>query len=140
MPFELEMVLRLLMAAVLGSLIGLQRERVGKPAGTRTHGLICASSALFTLASVYGFGPGVDPSRVAAGVVIGVGFIGGGLILHRTGGIVEGLTTAATIWTVAGIGLATGLGMYIISAVMAAIVLVILLLPHTDTTETGGRK
>jgi len=129
-PLELEMVLRLLMAAFLGAVIGYQREKVGKPAGMRTHGLICVGSALFTLASIYGFSGGVDSSRVAAGVVIGVGFLGGGLILHRSSGIVEGLTTAATIWTVAGIGLAAGLGMYILAAVMAVIVMVILLIPH----------
>jgi len=128
--FELEMILRLLLAVVLGAIIGYQRERVGKAAGLRTHALICVGAALFTIGSLYGFGVGVDPSRVAAGIVTGIGFLGAGAILHREKGIVEGLTTAACIWAVAGIGLAAGAGLYLLSAVTAAIVLIVLLLPH----------
>ena len=123
------MILRLLLAAALGAIIGYQRERAGKPAGLRTHTLICVGAALFTIASIYGFG-GVDPARVAAGIVTGIGFLGAGAILHRQGGIVEGLTTAATIWAVAAIGLAAGAGLYLISAVTTVVVLIILLLPH----------
>ena len=130
MGIEIEMVLRLLLAAALGGAIGYQRERAGKPAGLRTHVLICAGAALFTIGSLYGFGGAADPSRVAAGVVAGIGFLGAGAILHRDGGIVEGLTTAATIWAVAAIGLAAGAGLYIISTVTAAVVLIVLLLPH----------
>ena len=130
MPVELEMSLRLLLAAALGAAIGYQRERVGKPAGLRTHVLICLGAALFTVASSYGFGVATDPARVAAGIVTGIGFLGAGAILHRAGGIVEGLTTAATIWAVAAIGLAAGAGLYIISTVTAAVVLIVLLLPH----------
>ncbi|MDD5127022.1 MAG: MgtC/SapB family protein [Dehalococcoidales bacterium] len=130
MPFEAEMVLRFLMAAALGGVIGLQRERVGKPAGLRTHALISIGAALFTVASLYGFGGSADISRVAAGVVVGVGFIGGGVILHRTGGSVEGLTTAATVWTAAGIGLAAGAGMYLEATVVAVIILGILFIPR----------
>lgn len=132
MPAELEMVLRLLMAAVLGAAIGFQREKVGKQAGLRTHTLIGLGSALFTLVSLYGFGIGADITRVAAGVVIGIGFLGGGVILHRSGGMVVGLTTATTIWVVAGLGLAAGTGMYIMAAVAAVIVLLVLLLPHNE--------
>ena len=73
---------------------------------------------------------GADPGRIAAGVVTGIGFLGAGAIIHREGGLVGGLTTAATIWAVAAIGLATGIGMYIIATVGTIIVLVILLLPH----------
>jgi putative Mg2+ transporter-C (MgtC) family protein len=127
---EIEMMLRLLLAAGLGALIGYQRERVKKPAGLRTHTLICVGSALFTVASIYGFGIGADPARVAAGIVAGIGFIGAGAIFHRQGGIVEGLTTAATIWAVAAIGLAAGAGLYIISTLITAVVLIILLLPR----------
>jgi putative Mg2+ transporter-C (MgtC) family protein len=127
---ELEMVLRLLLAATLGAIIGFQRERAGKAAGLRTHILICVGAALFTIASLYGFGFGVDPSRVAAGIVTGIGFLGAGAILHRQGGIVEGLTTAATIWAVAGIGLAVGAGLYLVSAVTMVITLAVLFLPH----------
>jgi putative Mg2+ transporter-C (MgtC) family protein len=127
---ELEMVLRLLLAAALGAIIGYQRERAGKPAGLRTHILICVGAALFTIASLYGFGGQADPARVAAGIVAGIGFLGAGAIIRREGGIVEGLTTAATIWSVAAIGLAAGAGLYIVSAVTTAVVSIVLLLPH----------
>ena len=130
MVTEVEMILRLLLAVALGAIIGYQRERAGKSAGLRTHVLICVGAALFTVASVYGFGAFSDPARVAAGVVAGIGFIGAGAILHREGGIVEGLTTAATIWAVAAIGLAADAGLYIVSAVGTAFVLIVLFLPH----------
>jgi putative Mg2+ transporter-C (MgtC) family protein len=125
----LEMVLRLLLATVLGGLIGLQRELSGKEAGLRTNMLICLGSALLTILSIQAF-PGSDPSRLAAGIATGIGFIGAGVILHRDGGAVVGLTTAATIWTVAGIGVGVGAGMYLISVVTTALVLTILVLPH----------
>jgi len=115
MPDELVMALRLVLAAALGAVIGYQRERSGKPAGLRTHMLICVGSALFTVASIYGFG--ADIARVAAGIVTGVGFLGAGAILHREGGIVAGLTTAATIWVSAAIGLTAGAGLYVLSTV-----------------------
>jgi len=127
---EVEMVLRLLLAAALGAIIGYQRERAGKPAGLRTHILISVGAALFTIGSFYGFGAGADPSRVAAGIVVGIGFLGAGAIIRRGEGVVEGLTTAATIWAVAAIGLAAGAGLYIISAVTTAVILIVLLLPH----------
>jgi len=130
MPIELEMVLRLLLAAALGAIIGYQRERAGKPAGLRTHILICLGAALFTVASIYGFGAATDPARIAAGVVAGIGFIGAGAILRSGEGIVAGLTTAATIWAVAGIGLAAGAGLYLISAVATILMLIVLFLPH----------
>ena len=130
MPFEVEMILRLLLATAFGAAIGFQREKAGKQAGLRTHVLICVGSALFTVASIYGFGAGSDVSRVAAGVVAGIGFLCAGVILHRNGGMVEGLTTAATIWAVAGIGLATGAGLYIIAAAATTIIVLILFIPH----------
>jgi len=126
-----EMSLRLLLAAALGTIIGYQRERAKKPAGLRTHVLICLGAALFTVVSIYGFGVASDPARVAAGVVVGIGFIGAGVILHREGGIVAGLTTAATIWAVAGIGLAAGAGLYLISVVATVLVLAVLLIPRS---------
>lgn len=127
----LEMVLRFLLATGLGAAIGYQRERAGKVAGVRTHILVSSGAALFTLASIYGFGgTAVDISRVAAGVVVGVGFIGGGVIFRGAcGEEVAGLTTAATIWMTAAIGLAAGAGMYLISAIATAVILGILLLP-----------
>ena len=124
------MLLRLLLAAALGAVIGYQRERAGKPAGLRTHVLICVGAALFTIASLYGFGAGADPARVAAGIVAGIGFLGAGAIMRTGEGIVAGLTTAATIWAVAAIGLAVGAGLYLASAVATALTLVVLFLPH----------
>ncbi len=130
MSIEVEMVLRLLLATALGAIIGYQRERAGKSAGLRTHILICAGAALFTVASLYGFGAVADPARVAAGIVAGIGFLGAGAIIRREEGVVAGLTTAATIWAVAAIGLAAGAGLYLVSAVTTAIVLIVLFLPH----------
>ena len=130
MSIEVDMILRLLLAAALGAIIGYQRERADKPAGLRTHILICEGSALFTVASLYGFGAGADPARIAAGIVAGIGFLGAGAIIRREGGLVGGLTTAATIWAVAAIGLAAGAGLYLVSAVTTVIVLIVLLLPH----------
>ena len=130
MPIEVEMVLRLLLATALGAIIGYQRERAGKPAGLRTHILICAGAALFTVASLYGFGTAADPARIAAGIVAGIGFLGAGAIMRRGEGVVAGLTTAATIWAVAAIGLAAGAGLYLVSAVTTVIILIVLYLPH----------
>ncbi len=126
-----ETLLRLLMAAALGSLIGFERERLLWAAGIRTHMLVCVGACLFMIVSTYGFGaalgPNVvlDPSRVAAQVVSGIGFLGAGAILAR-GEIVKGLTTAASIWTVAAIGLAVGGGLYFAAGVSTAVILVIL--------------
>ena len=127
----LEMILRLLLAAALGAGIGYQRERAGKVAGVRTHILVSTGAGLFTLVSIYGFGgAGVDISRVAAGVVVGIGFIGAGVILRgQREEEVAGLTTAATIWITAAIGLAAGAGMYLVSVIATAVAVGILLLP-----------
>jgi putative Mg2+ transporter-C (MgtC) family protein len=127
---ELDLVLRLLMAAIIGGLVGYERERAEKPAGFRTLLLVSVGAALFTITSIYGFGATSDPSRVAAGIVVGIGFIGAGTIL-RGEGVVVGLTTAATIWTVAAIGLAVGVGLYLVAAVTTAVVLLALRFPGT---------
>jgi len=128
---ELEMILRLLLAVALGAGIGYQRERAGKAVGVRTHILVSAGAGIFTLVSIYGFGgTTVDISRVAAAVVVGVGFIGAGVIFRGARGEeVAGLTTAATIWVTAAIGLAAGAGMYLISFIATAVIAGILLLP-----------
>lgn len=125
----LEMVLRLLLAAALGAGIGYQRERAGKVAGLRTHILIALGAALFTVVSVFGFSGAVDPSRVAAGVVAGVGFIGAGVIFRGEEGV-AGLTTAASIWIVAAIGLAAGAGLYLISVIVTLITIGVLMIPR----------
>jgi putative Mg2+ transporter-C (MgtC) family protein len=128
---SLEVILRFLLAAALGAGVGYQRERAGKAAGIRTHILVSAGAALFTLVSIYGFsGAVVDISRVAAGVVVGIGFIGAGVILRgQREKEVAGLTTAATIWMTAAIGLAAGAGMYLVSVIATAVAVGILLLP-----------
>lgn len=119
-----EMLLRLTVAALIGSMIGYERERAGKPAGLRTHGMVCLGSALFTVVSVFGFGSG-DPGRVAAQIVTGIGFLGAGAILHQRRSV-QGLTTAASLWVTAAIGLAVGVGMELMSLVTAVMVVIIL--------------
>ena len=102
---------RLALSALLGSFIGYERERPAWAAGLRTHMLVCVGSTLIMIVSAYGFsdvmipGAGLDPSRMAAQVVLGIGFLGAGLIMAR-GEVVRGLTTAASVWSVAGVGLA----------------------------------
>ena len=127
----LEVIPRFLLAVALGAGIGFQRERAGKAAGIRTHILVSSGAALFTLVSIYGFtGATVDISRVAAGVVIGVGFIGAGVILRGTREEeVAGLTTATTIWITAAIGLSAGTGMYLLSVIATAVTVCVLFLP-----------
>jgi putative Mg2+ transporter-C (MgtC) family protein len=101
-----------MLAVALGGIIGFERESVDKPAGFRTHMLVCVGAALFALISREGFfGSGADPSRVASNIVVGIGFLGAGTI-WRTGVGVQGLTTAASLWSVAAIGTASGIGFY----------------------------
>jgi len=132
----LDMVIRLLIAAFLGGAMGYEREQAEKPAGIRTNILVCVGATLFTVASIHGFGGLSDPARVAAGIVVGIGFIGAGTIIRRDAGVVTGLTTAATIWVVAGVGLALGCGLYILALVTATITFVALRLPHNKRKRT----
>jgi putative Mg2+ transporter-C (MgtC) family protein len=106
---------RLLLAAVLGGAIGAERELNDQAAGLRTHMLLTIGACLFTLISAYGFGSGIgtDPSRLAAQIVTGIGFLGGGAIV-RHGLTVKGLTTAASIWATASVGVAIGAGSYVL--------------------------
>jgi putative Mg2+ transporter-C (MgtC) family protein len=127
-----ELVIRLLVAAGLGSLIGAERERLVWAAGLRTHMLVCVGSCLFMIVSAFGFADILgtkdvilDPSRVAAQVVSGIGFLGAGSILLR-GDVVRGLTTAASLWTVAAVGLAVGSGLYVEATAATLVILVIL--------------
>lgn len=125
---HLGVMLQLGLAILLGGAIGLERELAGKPAGLRTNILICVGATLFTLMSVQlAFdGPGHgDPTRVAAQIATGVGFIGAGTILHARGAV-TGLTSAATIWVVAAIGIAVGAGAYIDALGTTALVMVVL--------------
>lgn len=122
-----EIILRLLLAAVFGGVVGYQREIVDRPAGFRTHVLVCTGSALMMMVSIYPFTgfKQVDLSRIAAGVVTGIGFLGAGTII-RQGSIVRGLTTAASLWTIAGVGLAVGSGFYLASVATTVLVFVVL--------------
>jgi len=122
---NLEPVVRLLVAVALAGAIGFERELADKPAGLRTHVLVAFGAALFTLASQE-FAGTSDPSRIAAGVVAGVGFLGAGAIFRGGGGLVHGLTTAASIWAVAAVGLTVGAGLYLLSTVATLVVLVVL--------------
>jgi putative Mg2+ transporter-C (MgtC) family protein len=121
-----EALLRLALAGVLGGLIGLERELREREAGLRTHLLVSVGAALFTIAGAYGFDSvRVDPTRIAAQIVTGIGFLGAGAII-RQGFSVRGLTTAATLWVVAAVGLASGAGNYSGAVITTAVVLVAL--------------
>ena len=118
-----EQVLRLVMAVMLGAVVGVERELKDKPAGLRTHMLVSLGSCLFTIVSVYDFQ--MDPARIAAGIVAGIGFIGAGTILAEKDRVI-GLTTASSLWVTAAIGLAIGVGNYILSLATTALVVSIL--------------
>jgi len=129
---QIQIVLQLFLATVLGGLVGLEREYRRRAAGLRTHSLVCLGSALFTIISSESFyqqldviGVSFDPSRIISGIVLGVGFIGAGLIMHH-GSKVEGLTTAAGIWVVAAIGIAVGIELYLVAVSTALLTLGIL--------------
>jgi putative Mg2+ transporter-C (MgtC) family protein len=108
-PYPLEVLIKIAVAVVLGGAVGWQREARDRPAGLRTHVLVCIGAAVYTLASVSFSSERSDPSRVAAQVATGMGFLGAGTIL-RHGSIVRGLTTAASLWAVAGVGICVALG------------------------------
>jgi putative Mg2+ transporter-C (MgtC) family protein len=136
-PSEWELALRLVLAVVLGGLLGLERELTGHPAGLRTHIGVALGAALFGIASAYGFREfdasrsvtnyQVDPTRVASNIVVGIGFLGGGAILKQ-GSTVRGLTTAASLWVTAAIGLGCALGSYTPTLVAAGLMLLALVL------------
>jgi putative Mg2+ transporter-C (MgtC) family protein len=140
---QLELALRLVVAAVLGALVGLERERRSHPAGMRTHLLVSVGAGAFTVLSIeYFAAPGSDPGRIAAQIVTGIGFLGAGAILKERGAI-KGLTTAASLWVVAAIGMAAGAGAWGIATATTVIVLVSLwplreierrLFPESDDT------
>jgi putative Mg2+ transporter-C (MgtC) family protein len=117
--------LRLLVALVLGAVVGLERERQERAAGLRTVTMVSLGSCLFTIVGAYAFGQ-TDPSRVAAQIVTGIGFLGAGTIFLRKD-LVRGLTTAATIWTVAAIGMAVGTAEYVIAIFTTLLILSVLM-------------
>src|SRR5258706_11339769 len=125
---QLELSVQIVVAAALGAIIGAEREIHGHPAGIRTHMLVSLGSAIFTIMSIHGFGQDVDPTRsdptrIAAQIVSGIGFLGAGAIL-KDGIVIRGLTTAASLWATAAVGMAAGAGEYIISIVGTAVILV----------------
>ena len=147
----IEFIARIFVAAVLGGLIGLEREYREKAAGLRTHFLVALGSALFMIISTYGF-EGVlkdenmrlDVSRIAAQVVSGIGFIGAGTIIFQKNAV-HGLTTAAGVWVTAAIGLACGAGLYVLSVVATVLVLVGMeafnyVLRRLDRSKEGGTE
>ncbi len=129
------MILKLVLSAVLGGFIGLERETHGRPAGLRTHILVCLGSTAFTLASyAVAVGGIYDPGRVTAQIVTGIGFLGAGTIM-RQGSIVRGLTTAASIWTVAAIGIGVGIGgnmLYVAAVTTFLVVITLYLIPSVE--------
>lgn len=151
---NLHLSLRLLLAMLLGGVVGIEREQANHPAGLRTHILVCLGSALIMLLSIYGFADfvyegnvRVDPARLATAVITGIGFLGAGTIIF-TGKSIAGLTTAASLWVVAAIGLAVGAGFYFPAIVTTLLVIVNLTVfnkleqryfagkrPHTLTLE-----
>ena len=126
MSAELELFAKVLLAGLLGFVIGLKREWMGSHAGDRTFSLVALGAALFTCLSVRVFGAaaGNDPSRVAANIVTGVGFLGAGMIL-RDGGKVRGLTTAAGIWAVAAVGMSVATDRYLLAVLTSLLIMVI---------------
>ena len=135
---QLELGLRLAAGLVLGAIIGFERELHHQPAGFRTHSLVSLGAAMFTIVSAHAFvGPMVDPTRIAAQIVSGIGFIGAGTILQYRGSV-RGLTTAASLWAVAAIGTAAGAGMLVMAVVGTVLILVVLQL--LDTVEAFARR
>lgn len=133
---QVDLGLRLTLGLVLGAAIGFERELHRQPAGFRTHSLVALGAALFTIVSAFGFGDAADPTRIAAQIVSGIGFIGAGTILQYRGHI-RGLTTAASLWSVAAVGTAAGAGLAVLAVMATVLILVILSL--LDRVETLAR-
>lgn len=141
-----ELIVRLILAAVLGAIVGIERESAAKGAGARTHALVALGSAMFTIAGAYGFddvnsGANVDPTRIAAQVATGVGFIGAGAIL-RHGLTVRGVTTASTVWLAASVGVVAAAGGWVaaLAATVMALVILIVLQALKPVARRLGRR
>ena len=150
LQLELQLLLRLLLSMIAGALVGYEREQADKPAGMRTHGILCMGAALFTVISIHGFGSGGDPAggtagdpigdpaRVAAQIVSGIGFLGAGVILHQRGSV-RGLTSAAGLWVTAAIGMAVGAGM-LLTAIVSSVLVFLFLRFGPYTREPGSSQ
>ena len=121
-----EQIVKLLLAVILSALIGWEREKNHKPAGLRTHILVCVGSTLITIVSVNYFVN--DPARIIAGIVTGIGFIGAGAIIAQGTKGVHGLTTAASLWVVAAVGISIGIGWYLLSVIGTVLIMLTLFL------------
>ncbi len=134
MEFDLNITLRVVSAIVFGFILGFEREVTGKFAGLRTHILVCVGACVFTILSLYGFrfalADGInginDPARIAAQIITGIGFIGAGTVM-RHGTTVLGITTAATLWVSAAVGMACGCGMYYLGGLVTILTLLVLI-------------
>jgi putative Mg2+ transporter-C (MgtC) family protein len=135
---QAEVVVTLLLAVLLGGLIGLNREQADRPAGFRTHMLVAVGSTLFTLLSVHAFDPG-DPGRVASQILPGMGFLGAGAILKESGDI-KGLTTAASLWSTAAIGMAVGVGAWLLAIACTVVVWSVLALVYKMTPKLRNNR
>ncbi|HXM36864.1 MAG TPA: MgtC/SapB family protein [Pyrinomonadaceae bacterium] len=120
---DIEPALRLVLSALFGTLVGIERQWRHKNAGLKTNALVTIGATAFGLIALRGFGPGSQPTQIAAGVVTGIGFIGAGVVMHR-GASVQGINSAATLWAAAGMGLALGQGYYELAAYILVVVLI----------------
>jgi putative Mg2+ transporter-C (MgtC) family protein len=140
---QAELVLRIFVAVILGAIIGYEREISHKPAGLRTHIFVCMGSCLFTIASFYllpeNSGANADVTRIAAGVVAGISFIGAGSIIALRGDV-KGLTTAASLWVIAAVGLMVGLGNYLLPTVAVIIAYVTLRLDRIEKEKLNSKN
>lgn len=144
MIFQTEIIFQLFLAVILGFIIGIERVSAGKEAGVRTYSLVSLSSCIFTIISYSAFpdlvAKGiVDPTRIASQIVVGIGFLGAGLIIFNENKII-GLTSAAGLWAAAAIGMAVGFGLYSLAISAAFFVLVILYLIRISNIEQYFRK
>jgi putative Mg2+ transporter-C (MgtC) family protein len=137
---QLDLLIRVAVAVALATIIGVERELAQEEAGLRTHTLVGLGAAGFTVVSAFGFPTGDgDPTRVAAGIVTGVGFIGAGTIL-RGEGVVRGLSTAASLWSVGAIGMAAGAGLFIFAGGLTVLALIVLeVLDRAERAVLGNR-
>lgn len=126
--------LKMLLAALCGGIVGWERERIGKAAGPRTNALVSMGAALFTTLSLNAFGP-INPALVAGQIVTGIGFLCAGIILHKAHNTVEGLTTAAGLWTVAAVGMAIGADWYVEAGIVTVLMFLILSLNDHSLTK-----
>lgn len=129
MILNVEEIIKIALAVILGSIIGLERKSGGKPAGLRTYALVCLGSTLVSIISIDYFGG--DPARIASGVITGIGFLGAGAIIG-TRGTVHGLTTAASLWGIAAVGLGVGAGAYLLSTIVTIVMLIVLVLGRSE--------